>query len=51
MVRTLPVTDYYLVTGHVCVRVLENGVEGVRVVLYGTTLDTPGRRELLQMQV
>jgi len=29
----------------------ENGVEGVRVVLYGTTLDTPGRRELLQMQV
>ena len=27
------------------------GVEGVRVLVYGTTLDTPGRRELLQMQV
>ena len=27
-----------------------NGVNGVRVVVYGTTLDTPGRRELLNMQ-
>ena len=27
------------------------GVDGVRVLVYGTTLDTPGRRELLQMQV
>ena len=26
------------------------GVGGVRVLLYGTTLDTPGRRELLSMQ-
>lgn len=26
------------------------GVDGVRVVLYGTTLDTPGRREILAMQ-
>ena len=29
----------------------DHGVEGVRVLVYGTTLDTPGRRELLQMQV
>ena len=29
----------------------EHGVEGVRVLVYGTTLDTPGRRELLAMQV
>ena len=27
-----------------------NGVNGVRVILYGMTLDTPGRRELLAMQ-
>ena len=27
------------------------GVDGIRVSIYGTTLDTPGRRELLQMQV
>ena len=27
-----------------------NGVDGVRIKLYGTTLDTPGRRELLNMQ-
>ena len=27
-----------------------NGVDGVRIMLYGTTLDTPGRRELLNMQ-
>ena len=27
-----------------------NGVDGVRVIVYGTTLDTPGRRELLNMQ-
>ena len=26
------------------------GVSGVRVLMYGTTLDTPGRRELLNMQ-
>ena len=26
------------------------GVNGVRVILYGTSLDTPGRRELLSMQ-
>ena len=26
------------------------GVDGVRVIVYGTTLDTPGRRELLNMQ-
>lgn len=26
------------------------GVDGVRVVLYGVTLDTPGRRELLSLQ-
>ena len=26
------------------------GVRGVRVLLYGTTLDSPGRRELLSMQ-
>ena len=27
-----------------------HGVDGVRVILYGTTLDSPGRRELLNMQ-
>ena len=27
-----------------------NGVDGVRVIIYGDTLDTPGRRELLNMQ-
>ena len=27
-----------------------NGVSGVRVILYGTTLDSPGRREVLNMQ-
>ena len=27
-----------------------SGVDGVRVVLYGVTLDTPGRRELLGLQ-
>ena len=27
-----------------------NGVDGVRVIYYGTTLDTPGRRELCNMQ-
>ena len=27
-----------------------NGVEGVRVIVYGDTNDTPGRRELLNMQ-
>ena len=27
-----------------------NGVDGVRIIVYGTTLDTPGRRELLNMQ-
>ena len=27
-----------------------NGVDGVRVIVYGDTLDTPGRRELLNMQ-
>ena len=27
-----------------------DGVEGVRVIVYGNTLDTPGRRELLNMQ-
>ena len=27
-----------------------NGVDGVRVIVYGNTLDTPGRRELLNMQ-
>ena len=26
------------------------GVDGVRVILYGTTLDTPGRREILAME-
>ena len=26
------------------------GVNGVRVIMYGMTLDTPGRRELLAMQ-
>ena len=26
------------------------GISGVRVLLYGTSLDTPGRRELLSMQ-
>ena len=35
----------------IIITLAENGVEGVRVLLYGTTLDTPGRRELLQMQV
>ena len=28
-----------------------HGVEGVRVLVYGTTLDAPGRRELLGMQL
>ena len=28
----------------------ESGVDGVRVMLYGNTLDTPGRREVLSMQ-
>ena len=27
-----------------------NGVEGIRVLIYGTTFDAPGRRELLAMQ-
>ena len=27
-----------------------HGVEGVRVIVYGTTLDSPGRREILAMQ-
>ena len=26
------------------------GVDGVRVIVYGNTLDTPGRREVLNMQ-
>jgi hypothetical protein len=28
----------------------QNGVDGVRVMMYGTSLDAPGRRELLEMQ-
>lgn len=27
-----------------------HGVQGVRVIVYGNTLDTPGRREILSMQ-
>ena len=27
-----------------------DGVQGVRIIVYGNTLDTPGRRELLNMQ-
>ena len=27
-----------------------DGVEGVRVIVYGNTMDTPGRREMLNMQ-
>lgn len=27
-----------------------NGIDGVRVIMFGTTLDTPGRREQLNMQ-
>lgn len=27
-----------------------NGVDGVRVIVYGTSMDSPGRAELLQMQ-
>ena len=27
-----------------------DGVDGVRVIVHGNTLDTPGRRELLNMQ-
>ena len=51
---TLTVTDC-LLRGHEVtlshIPLVDNGVEGVRVLLYGTTLDSPGRRELLQMQV
>ena len=32
-------------------RLYREGVNGVRVVLYGTSLDSPGRRELLAMQL
>ena len=32
-------------------RLYREGVNGVRVVLYGTSLDSPGRRELLSMQL
>ena len=28
----------------------QHGVDGVRVIMYGNTLDTPGRREILAMQ-
>ena len=32
-------------------RLHDEGIDGVRVVVYGTTLDTPARAELLQLQV
>ena len=32
-------------------RLYREGVDGVRVVLFGTSLDSPGRRELLNMQL
>ena len=28
-----------------------NGIDGVRVIMYGTSLDCPGRKELLAMQL
>ena len=28
----------------------QNGIDGVRVMMYGTSLDAPGRREMLEMQ-
>ena len=32
-------------------RLHTTGIDGVRVIVFGTTLDTPGRRELLALQV
>ena len=32
-------------------RLYREGVDGVRVVMFGTSLDSPGRRELLNMQL
>ena len=32
-------------------RLYHDGVDGVRVVMYGTSLDSPGRREILSMQL
>ena len=35
---------------HEMTQLYRDGVEGVRVIVYGNTLDTPGRREILNMQ-
>ena len=41
---------YYDWFGREMTDLYRNGVDGVRVIVYGWTLDTPGRRELLNMQ-
>ena len=40
---------YYDWFGTEMTDLFRNGVDGVRIMLYGTTLDTPGRRKLLNM--
>ena len=41
---------YYDWLGTEMTDLFRNGVDGVRIMIYGSTLDTPGRRELLNMQ-
>ena len=41
---------YYDFLGKEMTDLYVNGVDGVKVIVFGTTLDTPGRRELLNMQ-
>ena len=48
--KGLNAKKYYDWLGREMTDLYVNGVDGVRVIVYGTTLDTPGRRELLNMQ-
>jgi len=42
---------YDFVAAYEMNRLYTSGIDGIRVMTFGTTLDTPGRRELLQLQV
>ena len=41
---------YHWLGTHEMTPLFTHGVDGVRVIVYGNTMDTPGRRELLAMQ-